>query len=611
MFYFFVEIVFFLWLYAVVIKREAVFRFNIVTGAFLLFVVAVVLSAVFGVDTELSFWSNFERMNGALTWLHIGAFFVVATSVFHSKKDWLHLFWVNGVAATITAAIALLGRDGLEIMNISEKGGSLIGNTSFVGSYLLISFFFLLYIWIKKYKNRGLVSAMMLVFLVSPIFFGAKIWDGQVGLFEAFGDPIIFLGRARAATFSLYLGFGAFILGGIYLVTKKKFLKTTSAAALGAVAIFSLSTIIMFFVPNSPVQNFISSEASKSRVGAWEIAVDGWKTRPLLGYGVGAFSYVYQEFYNPLFLTKEYGSETWMDQAHSVGYEILATTGLLGALTFVFMYISAISFVWILYRKEKIGFWEAMLPTVVIVVHLIQNLTVFDTITTYQLFALMFAFPASLAGREYQPSINTQSLKYAGQAVLGSGLILSSVFFVFVPLSSSHATLSFSKGDFLDSQEKIDKLFNRIDSTPIGRTEKVKLLSELWREQSVRHPQIFVTYAENVLHIHDSFMLKMKESLEKHPNDLRTHVTISRMGIFTASLLEASQQEKFDGYIADAEYHAVRSLEISPNSQMALWAMAAVENVKGNKDQAYLLAKEAYDLAPTALNAEAILNQYE
>src|SRR3989344_5218185 len=48
---------------------------------------SVILYAVFGVAPVKSFWSNFERMEGYITLLHLGMFFLVISSVF-KEVDW-------------------------------------------------------------------------------------------------------------------------------------------------------------------------------------------------------------------------------------------------------------------------------------------------------------------------------------------------------------------------------------------------------------------------------------------------------------------------------------------------------------------------------------------
>ncbi|NCT00105.1 O-antigen ligase family protein [Candidatus Parcubacteria bacterium] len=605
--YVFAEVIFFLWLYALLVKKEVSFRLNIVTGSFLIFILVIVLSAIFGVDPSLSFWSSFERMNGALTWLHLGALFVVASSVLEKRADWMEIFWINSVAASIISAITILGTNGLGLMNISSGAGALLGNTSFAGAYLLISFFFAFYLWVRNYKSRGLLSVVLILIFISPIFFMTKIWAGKFGLGDIFSNPLLILGEARAATMALYAGLGSLVLGSVFVNSKKKFLKIGSKVLLFVVAAISLSTIVMFFIPNSPVQNFISQEASKSRVAAWDISVQAWKARPILGYGVGSFTYAYQEFYNPLFLTKEYGADDWMDQAHSVGYEILSTTGILGALSFASLYITALVLLWGLYRKEEIDFWDAFIPTVFLVTHLIQNLTVFDTISTFQLFVLMFAFVGSMKGKEIKASVNFWE-EGVGQSIASIGLVVCLILFVIVPYRSSRAAISFSKGSFITSNEKIEKMFSTIQSSRVGEAEKMKLLSELWRNQIVKFPQILRQYPEQVVLVQDKLIEEMEKGIERHPLDLRTSVTLARMSLFTSALVPEEDKSE---YIGKAYEYTQLARGVSPKHQLGYWTMASVEEVMGNRDEAYRLAKEAYDLAPTAKSAKEILAQYE
>lgn len=602
-----VEIVFFLWLYALLVKKEVSLRLNIVSGSFLLFILALVFSTIFSVDPSLSFWSTFERMNGSLTWLHLGALFIVMSSVFEDRKDWMHLFWINSIVATIIAFISILGKDGLELIAISDRGGSLMGNNSFTGAYLLMSFFLLAILWIREYKNRGLLTMMGILVFFGPDLFGSRIWSGQEGLLDAIKNPLIFLGQARAASIMLFAGFGTLVLGGIFKASKKVSTKLISKILLFVVALSMFSVVAMFFIPNSPVNNFISREASKSRIGAWEISVEAFKTKPLFGYGIGAFSYIYQDFYRPEFLTPEYGAESWMDQAHSVGYELLGTTGLVGIVSFSLLYITSLIFLWGLYKKEEIDFWEALIPSVLIFAHLIQNLTVFDTVSTFQLFVVAFAFIASQSGKEIKVKADFWK-EGVGQSLVVIGFLTSFIFFVYIPFVSSHKTISFSKGEFISSQEKTDTLFKQIQRSKIGETEKTKLLSELWRNQISQFPQIISRFPENVLYTQTSLIGELEESLISHPNDIRVHTTLSRMFIFTSSF---DNKENKDNHLTKAEYHARKAIELSPRHQIGYWELASVLFAKGDKTGAYESAKQAYDLEPKAMNATEILSQYK
>src|SRR3989344_1107854 len=68
-------------------------RWNFVSIALTVFVAVIFISALFGVDFQNSFWSNFERMEGLVTLLHLLALFFVLTGTFRTRREWFSLFY--------------------------------------------------------------------------------------------------------------------------------------------------------------------------------------------------------------------------------------------------------------------------------------------------------------------------------------------------------------------------------------------------------------------------------------------------------------------------------------------------------------------------------------
>src|SRR3989344_3777323 len=67
---------------------------------------AVFVSTIFSVDPSRSFWSNFERMEGAITYIHAFLLFLIATSTLSSVKDWKRFWFINTYMSLIIAGIA-------------------------------------------------------------------------------------------------------------------------------------------------------------------------------------------------------------------------------------------------------------------------------------------------------------------------------------------------------------------------------------------------------------------------------------------------------------------------------------------------------------------------
>ncbi|MYE60377.1 MAG: hypothetical protein F4X35_12710 [Alphaproteobacteria bacterium] len=102
-----------------------------------------VLSAVFGVSPQHSFWSTYTRMQGIVNAAHWMAFAVVAASVMRTPADWMRFLNLNlavGLAVSVLAilryalpeaALPLPGREGHW-----PRIGASAGNPILLGAYL-------------------------------------------------------------------------------------------------------------------------------------------------------------------------------------------------------------------------------------------------------------------------------------------------------------------------------------------------------------------------------------------------------------------------------------------------------------------------------------------
>ena len=70
--------------------RDARYRLNFscVLGALLAFLGVITLADIFGKDFLRSFWSNYERMEGLITLLHLFAYFVVLGGMLKTRAVW-------------------------------------------------------------------------------------------------------------------------------------------------------------------------------------------------------------------------------------------------------------------------------------------------------------------------------------------------------------------------------------------------------------------------------------------------------------------------------------------------------------------------------------------
>src|SRR4030042_2068918 len=88
----FVEIMAVLFVYLAFKRKEFRPKINLLIISIGAFIAWLFVASIFGVDFNMSFWGTFQRSDGIFRLLHYFAFFIIISSVFKEKKDWLKIF---------------------------------------------------------------------------------------------------------------------------------------------------------------------------------------------------------------------------------------------------------------------------------------------------------------------------------------------------------------------------------------------------------------------------------------------------------------------------------------------------------------------------------------
>ena len=142
-FRFLVEIVFATWLVLAIRDESYRPKFSWILGAILTFLIVMGLADIFAQNPFKAFWSNYERMEGYITLLHLGAYFVVMGSVLKTQELWNKLLATSLVASAIMAIYSFLQLAGKITIN---QGGvrvdGTLGNAGYLGIYMVFHIFF-------------------------------------------------------------------------------------------------------------------------------------------------------------------------------------------------------------------------------------------------------------------------------------------------------------------------------------------------------------------------------------------------------------------------------------------------------------------------------------
>jgi len=146
-------------------------------------------------------------------------------------------------------------------------------------------------------------------------------------------------------------------------------------------------------IPGSRIFDIsLKAKTFQHRAIMWGIAWDGFLERPIFGWGPENYMRIFQQKYNPAYFNPETGNYgAWFDRAHSIIFDYLAETGIVGFLSYISIWVV---YFWTLIKKRALLTARHPLITALLitlpVAYLVQGLALFDVSATYiPLFAFL------------------------------------------------------------------------------------------------------------------------------------------------------------------------------------------------------------------------------
>ncbi|MDI6591593.1 MAG: O-antigen ligase family protein [Patescibacteria group bacterium] len=572
-----VEIIFAAYLFLILIRPEYRPRFNILLIALILFVAVLILATVFGADISRSFWSKYERMTGLLMWFHLLGFFVVISSVFKREEDWFKIFALTIFVAVLISLISLGPKIGLEI-SPSTRGGATIGNSSFMGTYLLFNIFLALYLFLQ---SRG----------------GLRIYSG-IGL--ALISLGLFLSEARATILSV-LG-GLILLFFLYLIflSQKPYLRLLGKVLLVESFLILLISTFLVFQPDNIIHQKFIEKASQARLVVWEKAWKGFLERPYLGWGPENFDFVFTKFYNPCMFLPECGGEIWFDRAHNIIFDTLINSGIIGFLSYLGIFFAAFYILWQKFFRKELNFWIPSIFSVVLISYLVQNLTVFDMVNSYLMFLLILGFVGGISYPPRPPLAEPRRLKFLWPLILII-LIFFSVSFsklIIQPLQTDAYVIQALRAQTFP--ERLSLYKKTLNTSPLGKYQIRNFFSEQF--QSLFQTEKRKEIPKKDLEAEFDFLSgELEKSIKESPLDYRSHLRLGQLYNLWVQL--------DPGKISLAEKVLKKAIELSPTNQQGYWSLIQTKLYQNRGQEALALAEKAVELEPKLGQSHLILVQ--
>ncbi len=573
-----VEIIFGLWLVLTLAYKEYRPKFSVLLVSFALLTLFLLISDLLALNPAKAIWSNFERMEGFMTIVHLFGYFVVLSSVIVSEINWLWLWRANILAAVILGVNAVTDSG-------DARFSGWLNNPIYLGCYFLFVFFLSLILWYKEFDHKKdfWIKASTFIYWL-------------VALFSLF----IVYRTSRGVLIGLFGG--VFLSAILIAVLEKKdwLLRKVSFGILGGV-ILLVGIFLGFrhsdFVTNNPTLSRLANISwqntnGQARQYVWPIAIEGFKEHPVLGWGQEGFVYVFNKYYDP----RMYNQETWFDRAHNTPLDFLIAGGLLGLLSYLALYFGVLYLLW--FRKNHFSVLEKSLWTGLLAGYFFQSLFVFDNLTSYLFFFTVLAYLHSrLATREInfltKIKVDHEIIQYVYLPII---LVVVGALVYFVNYRPIIANNTLLKAMIYTENSKAEIGFNYFKE---ALTYNTFANSEV-REQILVHTQQLIRDASVPDKTKKDFALLTKDELvnqnKANPFDVRYYYFLAN---FTNTL----------GYPDLAVVYAEKAVEMAPKRQIMKIELVRAYLGLQRFDDALRAAKENYDLEPSYDRAKQLYDQ--
>ena len=147
-----------LWLVLMLFDARYKPRKSWVLAMLLIFVGVVALSSIFGENFYRSFWSNYERMEGLVTYLHLLAYFLVLAGMLKTEKVWNWLFNTSLFASVIIAFYGVFQLSGILQTHQGSRLDATLGNASYLVVYMVFHIFLAMALFTgQKISENGFI----------------------------------------------------------------------------------------------------------------------------------------------------------------------------------------------------------------------------------------------------------------------------------------------------------------------------------------------------------------------------------------------------------------------------------------------------------------------
>lgn len=560
----------------VVWKKE--YRFWKTPYFYLLAVYALTLglSALYAFDPNRAFWSNHERMTGVVfLWFAMALSGMVALFYRVNADKVIRLLCSATVFSVVISLTGIYQRINPSfLLGTGDRAAGVFGNPIYLGGFAAEFFLISAYLIFRFWKQT------------------AKWWFVGAAIINLLA---LYFSGTRGSTVALVSA--GVVIGIIKLIQLYKSGERVRAlkivgAAVGVLILFVLvwPTLVRYVPATSQLSRLTSlsgGTTGSTRLIAWNIAIQGFKERPVLGWGPENYYYVFNSHFNPKSML--FGAyETWFDHAHNAIFDVLVTTGSIGIILYLLQY----AIVWWMCFKTTHRDSADELLTIVLsaffVLHFVHNIFVFDHPGSYALFYLMAGIVAArfLASR-YVPTAQLYvKQEFTFGIIIAQIAVILITGLVIIPSARQNSmdySAQMSVGNGLDVAQKMFE-----EAIAIGGPHTPDLLLDVGRVAQKIPPQYVPDNAK-----YFEFAVRSLDTL------LQKYEPANVLAALMEGQLLTTATELGDAKAgAKADMIFQKAVQMSPKRQQIYFAWARLKFDIGQKDAGIKLLEQAISFEP-------------
>lgn len=570
---------------------------NALNLVLIVFTIILVITSFTGIDFNLSFWGDIERMEGAFTFLHLAAYFFIISSVFKTKEDWENLFYIFlgfSLCICFYGVGQKIGIKGVVLPN-EERIPSTLGNAAYLAAYSLFG-----------------ISIILILLFKSQDWFKKIIY-----LFAFFLHlAILFFTGTRGAYLGLICGILLALVLYIILSPSKKvkqifFIFLMISLIIGVILFKNRDKEI--FSKNHYLYRLTHisfAEATwNTRLISWKAGWKGFQERPFGGVGSGNYAYFFDKYFDPLFYTFT-ESQTYFDHAHNMIIDIAVTTGMFGLIMYIGIFVVLISYLILDFRAKKIDLNEFIILLSLLAAYIMQNLFVFDCLATFMAFILIAAYILYKHSDKVNDARNLKAMNRNFSPILAIILSLGSLILIlkynlkpaYAMVKSVDAQYEMLRNSNLMGGYELYKKslsYNTILDRDIRTSLSNLILHNISRF-------INKTEVEDLLKVVDFSIEEEKKNLKLNPEDAFLNLQVGDLYNLRAQL----SRDSID--LENGKLYLKRALKASPCRLQIHFSLAQNNALSQKYDEALIILEEARRLNPkydeTYINLAKIYN---